>query len=188
MAASAQESAIMASQCTVGSVKLSWKPVPRCIVFDNETKFKATLDVWGWDPKQTPKVNWARDVAVVDSHNNPYGNAVANCAGLFTDTKTKTATLRWAWQQNNPRSAAATREQANAEAPKPDAAQEDKKIGDKVKESVTNVASDAKEGLKDVVEDFKKFPNPIPKRAAVVATFPKELRGKTPKVDCLMAK
>lgn len=188
VAASAQESPNMANQCIVGAVKLSWKPVPRCIVFDTEAKFKATLDAWGWDPKRMPKVNWTRDMAVVDSHNNPYGNAVAHCAGLFTDARKKTGTLRWAWQQNNPQSAAAAREKTNADAPKPAAAEDDKKMGDKVKESVTDVASDAKQGLKDVVEDFKKFPNPIPKRAAVVATFPKDLLGKTPKIDCVMAK
>lgn len=186
--AQAQESANKANQCIIGSVKLSWKPAPRCIVFDNQAKFKATLEAWGWDPKQMPKVNWARDMVVVDSHNNPYGNAVATCAGLSTDPQKKTGTLRWAWQQNNPQSAAAAREKANAEAPKPDSTAGDKKIGDKVKESVTDVATDAKQGFKDVVEDFKKFPNPIPKRAAVVATFSKDLLGKTPKVDCVMAK
>ena len=188
MVVAAQESANMANQCIVGAVKLSWKPVPRCVVFDNEAKFNATLNAWGWDPKQKPKVNWARDVAVLDSANNPYGNAVAACNGLFTDAQKKTGTLRWAWRQNNPPSAAAAREKANAKAPKPDPAADDKRIGDKVKESVTQVGSDAKQGLKDVVEDFKKFPSPIPKRAAVVATFPKDLLGKTPKVDCVMEK
>ena len=128
LVASAQESANMAKQCIVGAVKLSWKPVPRCIVFDNEAKFKATLDAWGWNPKQMPKVNWARDMAVVDSHNNPYGNAVATCTGLFTDPQKKTGTLRWAWQQNNPPSAAAAREKAKADAPKPDPAADEKKM------------------------------------------------------------
>jgi hypothetical protein len=186
--ASAQNSANAADQCIIGSVKLSWKPVQRCIVFDNEAKFKATLEAWGWDPKQLPKINWARDMAVVDSHNNPYGNAVATCAGLSTDPQKKTGTLRWAWQQNNPQSAAASREKAKADAPKPDPAKDDKKVVDKVKESVTDVANDAKQGFKDVVEDFKKFPNPIPKRAAVVAVFAKDLLGKTPKIDCVMDK
>ncbi|MDQ3259277.1 MAG: hypothetical protein M3Q00_00590 [Pseudomonadota bacterium] len=186
--ASAQESANMATKCIVGAVKLSWKPVPRCMVFINATKFKATLDAWGWDPKQTPKVNWRRDVAVVDSANNPYGNAVAVCVGLFADAEKKRGTLRWAWQQHNPQSAAAAREKAKAETPASGRAADDKKIVDKVKESVTEVGSEAKQGLKDVVEDFKSFPSPIPKRAAVVATFPKDLLGKARKVDCVMEK
>jgi hypothetical protein len=186
--AAAQESKNMANQCIVGAVKLSWKPVPRCIVFDNEAKFKTTLEAWGWDAKQLPKVNWSKESAVVDSHNNPYGNALANCEGLFTDSQKQTATMRWAWLQNSPKPAAVAREAAKSDAPKADAAKDDKKIVDKMKESVTDVATDAKQGLKDVVEDFKKFPSPIPKRAAVVAIFSKELLGKSPKVDCVMQK
>jgi hypothetical protein len=188
LAAAAQDSANVANQCIVGAVKLAWKPVPRCIVFDSEAKFKATLETWGWDPKQMPKVNWAKDIAVVDSANTPYGNAAAACEGLFTDAQKKTGTLRWAWQQNNPQSSAAAREKAKADAPKPDPAKDDKKITEKMKDSVTQVGSDAKQGFKDVVEDFKKFPSPIPKRAAIVATIPKDLLGSKPKIDCVMTK
>ena len=188
LVASAQESANIANQCIVGSVKLTWKPVPRCIVFDNEAKFKATLSAWGWDPKQTPKINFAKNMAVVDSANNPYGNAHANCAGLSANTQNKTGTLKWAWQQDVAPSVAVAREKAKAEQPKTASTGNDKKISEKAKESVMDVASEAQQGLKDVAEDMKKFPSPVPKRAAVVAIFPKDLLGKSPKIDCVMDK
>ena len=63
----AAEPGDVASQCVVGSVKLSWKPVKRCIVFDNEAKFKATLDAWGWSTPALPAIDWSRQAAVVDS-------------------------------------------------------------------------------------------------------------------------
>lgn len=174
-----------ADQCLVGAVKLSWMPVKRCIVFQDETKFKATLDAWGWGAQPVPAINWSKQAVVLDSGNNPYGNGVATCGGLFSDAAKSTLTLRWGWQQNIVPSAA-TRTKANADAKAQ--ASDDKTIGEKAKESVANVASDAKQTVKDIVEDAKKFPSPIPKRAALIAVFPKALLSTKPNVNCVVEK
>ena len=180
----AAEPGNVASQCVVGSVKLSWKPVKRCIVFDNEAKFKATLDAWGWSTPALPAIDWSRQAAVVDSGNNPYGNGVATCRGLSSDPAKKSMTLRWDWQQKIEPSAASRVKEAKA----PDANAADKTITEKVKESVTSIATDAKQAVNDIVEDAKKFPSPIPKRAAVFAVFSKELLNAKPAVDCIVQK
>jgi hypothetical protein len=174
----------LASQCTIASVKLQWKPIKRCIVFDNDAKLKATLDAWGWGTQPIPSINWSKDVVVLDSGNNPYGNGVASCAGVFADAEKKNLTMRWGWKQEIVPSAAATR--AKADAPEPSA--KDKPMMDKAKESVSNVVTDAKQTMKDIVADAKKFPSPIPKRAALLAVIPKELLANKPKVDCMIEK
>ena len=174
-----------ADQCLVGAVKLSWMPVKRCIVFQDETKFKATLDAWGWGAQPVPPINWSKQAVVLDSGNNPYGNGVATCGGLFSDAAKSTLTLRWGWQQNIVPSAA-TRTKASADA-KPQAS-DDKTIGEKAKESVANAATDAKQTVKDIVEDAQKFPSPIPKRAALIAVFPKALLSTKPNVNCVVEK
>jgi hypothetical protein len=181
---SAAEPGNVASQCVVGSVKLSWKPVKRCIVFDNEAKFKATLDAWGWGTQAMPAINWSKEVAVVDSGNNPYGNAVAGCNEIHADTGKKTLTLRWGWQQKVEPSSVSRAKTNKA----PDTNAQDKPIMDKAKESVTNVATDAKQTMKDIVDDSKKFGSPIPKRAAVIGVFAKELLSTKPTVDCVVGK
>ena len=176
-----------ADQCLVGAVKLSWMPVKRCIVFQDETKFKATLDAWGWGAQPVPAINWSKQAVVLDSGNNPYGNGVATCGGLFSDAAKSALTLRWGWQQNIVPSAA-TRTKANADAKAQASGVDDKTIGEKAKQSVANVATDAKQTVKDIVEDAKKFPSPIPKRAALIAVFPKALLSAKPNVNCVVEK
>ena len=176
-----------ADQCLVGAVKLSWMPVKRCIVFQDETKFKATLDAWGWGAQPVPPINWSKQAVVLDSGNNPYGNGVATCGGLFSDAAKSALTLRWGWQQNIVPSAA-TRTKANADAKAQASGADDKTIGEKAKQSVANVATDAKQTVKDIVEDAKKFPSPIPKRAALIAVFPKALLSAKPNVNCVVEK
>lgn len=175
----------VASSCAVGGTKLSWKPIKRCIVFENDAKFKATLDAWGWGTQPLPAINWSKDAVVLDSMNNPYGNAVAICNGLHADAAKKTLTLRWSWQQNVAPSSVA---RAKAEPNKPDPNAKDKPIMDKAKDSVTDIVTDAKQTMKDIVDDAKKFPSPIPKRAAVIGVFPKELLAGKPTVDCAVEK
>ncbi len=176
-----------ADQCLVGAVKLSWMPVKRCIVFQDETKFKATLDAWGWGAQPVPAINWSKQAVVLDSGNNPYGNGVATCGGLFSDAAKSMLTLRWGWKQNIVPSAA-TRTKANTDAKAQASGADDKTIGEKAKESVANVATDAKQTVKDIVEDAKKFPSPIPKRAALIAVFPKALLSAKPTVNCVVEK
>ena len=176
-----------ADQCLVGAVKLSWMPVKRCIVFQDETKFKATLDAWGWGAQPVPPINWSKQAVVLDSGNNPYGNGVATCGGLFSDAAKSALTLRWGWQQNIVPSAA-TRTKASADAKAQASGAEDKTIGEKAKESVANVATDAKQTVKDIVEDAQKFPSPVPKRAALIAVFPKALLRAKPNVNCVVEK
>lgn len=180
----AAEPGDVASQCVVGSVKLSWKPVKRCIVFDNEAKFKATLEAWGWGTQALPSINWLKEVAVVDSGNNPYGNAVASCTDIHADAGKKTLTLRWGWQQKVEPSSVSRAKTNKA----PDPSAQDKPIMDKAKESVTSVATDAKQTIKDIVDDSKKFGSPIPKRAAVIGVFAKALLSAKPAVDCVVEK
>ncbi len=177
----------VASQCAVGNVKLSWKPIKRCIVFDNEAKFKTTLEAWGWGTQPIPAIDWSKDMAVVDSDNNPYGNGVATCRGLSSNPAKKSLTLRWDWQQKiEPSAASRRKDSTEAKAPDPNAA--DKTMGEKAKESVTSIATDAKQAVKDIVEDAKKFPSPIPKRVAVIAVFSKALVSAKPAVDCIIQK
>jgi hypothetical protein len=173
----------LASHCAIGSVKLQWKPVKRCIVFDSEAKLKATLDTWGWGEQPLPAINWGKDVAVVDSGNNPYGNGVASCGGVFADADKKNLTMRWGWKQDIVPSSAS---RAKADASDPNA--KDKPIMDKAKESVGAVVTDAKQTMKDIVDDAKKFPSPIPKRAALIAVIPKELLANKAKVECVVEK
>ncbi len=174
----------VSSQCVIASVKLQWKPVKRCIVFDNDAKLKATLDVWGWGSQPIPAINWSEEVAVLDSGDNPYGNGKASCAGIFAGAEKKHLTMRWGWKQEIVPSASSSR--AKADAPDPNA--KDKPIIDKAKDSVGAVVTDAKQAVKDIVEDAKKFPSPIPKRAALIAVFSKALLANKPKVDCVMEK
>ena len=183
----AAESGDAASRCVVGGVKLSWKPIKHCLAFDNEAKFKATLDAWGWGEQALPPIDWSKEAVVVDSGNNPYGNGVASCSGVAADPGKKTLTLRWGWQQKVEPSAAA-RKKGGAETKGQDAAANDKTMGEKAKESVVSVATDAKQAVKDIVEDAKKFPSPIPKRAAIVAVIPKELLSGKPGVECVVQK
>ena len=130
----------VASQCAVGNVKLSWKPIKRCIVFDNEAKFKTTLEAWGWGTQPIPAIDWSKDMAVVDSDNNPYGNGVATCRGLSSNPAKKSLTLRWDWQQKiEPSAASRRKDSTEAKAPDPNAA--DKTMGEKAKESVTSIAT-----------------------------------------------
>ena len=173
----------LASHCAIASVKLQWKPVKRCMVFDNDAKLKATLDAWGWGTQPIPAINWSKDAVVIDSGNNPYGNGVASCAGVFANAEKTNLTMRWGWKQEIVPSSAA---RAKTDAPDPNA--KDKPMMDKAKESVTNVVTDAKQTMKDIVDDAKKFPSPIPKRAALIAVFPKELLANKPKVDCVIEK
>lgn len=178
----------LANQCVVGAVKLSWMPVKRCIVVQDETQFKATLDAWGWGAQPIPPINWSKQAVVLDSGNNPYGNGVATCGGLFANTTKSALTLRWGWHQNIVPSSA-SRTKTNAASKKAsDSGADDKTIGEKAKESVADVAADAKQALKDVVEDAKKFPSPIPKRAALIVTFPKALLSAKPTVNCVVEK
>lgn len=177
----------LATQCVVGAVKLSWMPVKRCIVFQDEAKFKATLDAWGWGAQSIPAINWSKQAVVLDSGNNPYGNAVATCSGLFSAAGKPALTLRWEWRQNIVPSSV-SRAKTNADAKAKDSGADHKTIGDKAKESVVSVATDAKQTAKDIVEDAKKFPSPIPKRAALIAVFPKELLSAKPEVDCVVHK
>lgn len=179
----AAEPGDLASQCTVGSVKLQWKPIKRCIVFDNDTKLKTTLDLWGWGKQPIPSINWAKDAVVLDSGNNPYGNGVASCAGVFADGEKKNLTMRWGWKQDIVPSSV-----SRAKADVPDPSAKDKPMMDKAKESVGAVVTDAKQTMKDIVDDAKKFPSPIPKRAALIAVIPKEWLTNKPKVDCVVEK
>ena len=170
----AAESGESASRCVIGAVKLQWKPIKHCLAFENEAKFKATLDAWGWGEQALPPINWSKE-------------AVASCSGVSSDSGKNKLTLRWGWQQNSEPSAAA-RKKKDTESKGQDAAANDKTIGEKAKESVMSVATDAKQAVKDIVEDAKKFPSPIPKRAAIVAVIAKELLGAKPAVECIVQK
>ena len=183
----AAESGESASRCVIGAVKLQWKPIKHCLAFENEAKFKATLDAWGWGEQALPRINWSKEAVVIDSGNNPYGNGVASCSGVSSDSGKNKLTLRWGWQQNSEPSAAA-RKKKDIESKGQDAAANDKTIGEKAKESVMSVATDAKQAVKDIVEDAKKFPSPIPKRAAIVAVIAKDLLGAKPAVECIVQK
>ncbi len=183
----AAESGDTSSRCVVGSVKSQWKPIKYCLAFENEAKFKATLDAWGWGEQALPSINWSKEAVVIDSGNNPYGNGVASCSGVTADSGKKKLTLRWGWQQKIEPSSAA-RKKNDAESKGRDAAANDKTIGEKAKESVVSVATDAKQAVKDIVEDAKKFPSPIPKRAAIVAVIAKDLLDAKPSVECIVQK
>jgi hypothetical protein len=183
----AAESGDAANRCVVGGVKLSWKPIKHCLAFDSEAKFKATLDAWGWGEQALPPIDWSKEAVVIDSGNNPYGNGVASCGGVVADPGKKALTLRWGWQQQVEPSAAARRKN-EAETKGQDAAANDKTIGEKAKDSVIGVATDAKQTVKDLVDDVKKFPSPIPKRAAIVAVISKDLLGGKPRVECIVQK
>ena len=184
----AADSGNAAHQCVVGEVKLSWKPIVKhCVAFDSEAKFKATLDAWGWGAQPLPAINWSKQAVVVDSGNSPYGNGVASCNGVVSDSGKKSLTLRWGWQQKiEPSAAARTKNDAEAKARSPGA--NDKSIGETAKESVTDLATGAKQTVKDIVEDAKKFPSPIPKRAAVIAVIPKALLSSNRNVECVVQK
>ena len=182
----AEEPASIASQCVAGSVKISWRPSKRCTVFDDQVKFKVAMDALGWEIAAPPKIDWSREAIVFDSGDNPYGNAIPICTGLFADGTKKTATLRWAWKENVVPSAAA-RAKAKADKAGPPPAN-DKPIIEKAKESFSNVPEEAKQKLSDLTEDMKKFPSPIPKRAAVIAVFPKAMKGNYVKFDCVIQK
>ena len=168
----AEEPASIASQCVAGSVKISWRPSKRCTVFDDQVKFKVAMDALGWEIAAPPKIDWSREAIVFDSGDNPYGNAIPICTGLFADGTKKTATLRWACK-------------ADKAGPPP---ANDKPIIEKAKESFSNVPEEAKQKLSDLTEDMKKFPSPIPKRAAVIAVFPKAMKGNYVKFDCVIQK
>ena len=183
----AAESGDAASRCVLGAVKLQWKPIKHCLALDNEAKFKATLDAWGWGAQALPAINWSNEAVLIDSGNNPYGNGVANCSGVVADPGRKKLTLRWGWQQNVEPSSA-SRKKNDAESIGPNAAANDKTLGEKAKDSVTSVATDAKQAVKDIVDDAKKFPSPIPKRAAIIAVISKDLLGSKPSVDCVVQK
>lgn len=185
MSAQGADSGDVASQCSVGRVKLTWKPVKRCIVFENDAKFKATLDAWGWATQPVPVVNWSKEAVILDSGNNPYGNGVASCSGVRTDESKKKLTLTWGWKQVITPSAS-TRSKGESRTAESDS--KDKTIGDKAKESVSNAVTDAKQAVNNIVEDAKKFPSPIPKRAAIIAVVPKEFLSAKSIVDCVVEK
>jgi hypothetical protein len=173
-------------QCIIGPVKLEWKvwKAKRCLVIDKEAKFKETLQQLGWSEK-VPQIDWAKNAAVIDLGNNPYGNAVAACDGVYADQQAQKTVFRWKWEQRiaSASSAAGPKDGANTQGGPPD-----QTFGDQVKESAKRIPQDAVEKMKAVGEDFKKFPNPVPSRAAVIASFPKELLTKAPAIDCRMQK
>ncbi|MEO6024757.1 MAG: hypothetical protein ABIP64_16935 [Burkholderiales bacterium] len=182
----AEQPASIASQCVVGSVKISWRPSKRCTVFNDQATFKAAMDALGWQVAVPLKIDWTREALVFDSGDNPYGNAIPICTGLFADAAKKAATLRWAWKENVVPSSTA-RAKAKADKAEPSATS-DKSIVEKAKESFSNVPEEGKQKLNDLVEDMKKFPSPVPKRAAVIAVFPKPMQSNFAKIDCAIQK
>jgi hypothetical protein len=173
-------------QCIIGPVKLEWKvwKAKRCLVIDKEAKFKETLQELGWSEK-VPQIDWTKHAAVIDLANNPYGNAVAACEGVYADQDKQKAVFRWKWVQRiaSPSSTPGAKDGAIVQG-----GAADQTFGDQVKESAKRVPQEAVEKMKAVGEDFKKFPNPVPGRAAVIAAFPRELLTKTPAFDCRMQK
>jgi hypothetical protein len=165
-------------QCAVGPVKMNWKvwKANRCQVFDSAEKLKEGLEKMGWST-ELPRIDWSKEAAVVDAGEAPYGNAVATCDGVFLNEQTKKTQFRWKWQEQKvASSASASTPRANTASGEP--------LGDQVKDSIKQIPKDAVDKMKAVGEDFKKFPSPIPGRVALVASFPKELLAKTPKLEC----
>lgn len=183
--AHAQDVVNVASQCVIGSVKLSWKPPRRCTVYEDQGKFKEAMDALGWQISPAPKIDWSKESVVFDIGDNPYGNATPICTGLFSETNKKAATLSWGWTQNIEPSSVA---KAKAKADKTEPPANDKTIIEKAKESFSNVPEEGKQKLNDLVTDMKKFPSPIPKRAGVLAIFPKAARSKYASIDCVIQK
>jgi hypothetical protein len=181
----AAEPANSLNKCTIGGVSLksTFKFVmKRCLVFQEEAKFRETLEQMGWDMNALPSVDWSKEAAVVEAGERPYPKAEAACVGVYGDAKQQKATFRWAWQE---RAAATAAEPAPAEG-KPST--DKKPMGEQMKDSVKAVGQDVVKTGKQIAQDFKQFPNPLPKRQAVIATFPKALLAHGVKMECSVQK
>lgn len=185
-AALAAESPNQLKQCVIGPVAFkmdfSFKS-KRCYLAQDESKLRANLEVLGWKGEQHPKLDWAKEVAVVDVGDIPYATAVPACEGVFAEAGNKATLVKWKWREHVVPSTASARS-----APKPAPVNDERSIKEKVKEEFANYPTEAKEKLNAIGEDFKKFPSPMPKRYAVIAIFPKHVLAKAPSVKCLVEK
>jgi hypothetical protein len=181
------------SQCTTGGVKfkpfnVSFKP-KRCYLIDNEAKFKEVLQEMGWSLTALPQVKWSDELAIVDAGDAPYGNAAAKCVGITADAAKKSAAFRWAWEQKVTPSASQTRERRSDDKDGGPARSADgKTLGEQVKDDLKRIPSEAKEKALAVGEDFKKFPSPMPKRQAVVASVSRKLLAADAALECKVDK
>ncbi len=183
IAASRAEAPNQMKQCAIGLVayKVSFSLKSKgCYLAVDEGKLKANLEVLGWSAKQPPKVDWAKEVAVVDVGDIPYAHAVPACDGVFAEAG-KAPVAKWKWREEVPPSASAALEN------KPAPAKDDRSMTQQAKDQFANLPKEAVEKGKAIGEDFKNFPA-LPKRYAVVMTFPKELVAKSTNLRCKVEK